>query len=412
MWDNFRYKVQLIALCSVTVISVFAALPLFINSKVYKMALLAAWVLNFICNMLFFKFSFTRRNILLLSFWLGYVIYCTVMYMLRGEGYIYGVYFYNICLSIFIFINGCFLSHEQRDRVFNYIIPLFIVCTLAVTFYIYMTNFHGINYLNALMYIYASKNSIGPIVVCCITSLLVMDVKKTAHKALRYGAMAFFVYFLLLLNNRAGVVELATVLFCFTFLIKKEKKPVKDFKRGYIVFLLSLMCCSAAGAVLIFYWDTISQKAANMLRWSLQLEKLTSLDRFSSGRLTLCAWTVKSAVSVSPIFGVGRWYLDFLYLSVVAELGIAGAVPVFAILGIIFYASLKNMRSPERHMKLLGLICVQMLVATLFEALPPFGPGTVVFLLWLLLGAWASSKDTSKIPLKDGECNNGQEIPF
>jgi hypothetical protein len=394
--DNFRYRLQLALAAITTAVTVFAALPVFLESDIYKMVLLFVWIMDFIFNVSLFKVSFTNTSMVIIISWVLYMIYCVVMHIIRGDGYINGTYFYSVSLCVFVYINGCFLSHERTKKIFSILLTIYNVCSVIVLLSIYITNFWGIQYLQIETYVYAAKNSIGPMIV---SNLIILAIQETRSNIFiniaRFACQIFFVYLLLLVNNRAGVVELAVVLICYFFLADKSHRlpDAPEGKSLSVIYILVL--CWAAFISMAFYGDLIVEKAVSFFNWALKLEQFHDLNSFSSGRISSYYFAINYAVKVSVLFGVGIWYTDLFYLSMLAEVGLIGSIPIFIILTMLFTA-VKNIRSKNNYIKLLGLLAVQTLTATFFEGLPPFGPGTVVFIFWLLFGAYEGSEHIEK----------------
>lgn len=391
--DDFKYRLQSGLVTIITAVTVFAALPVFIESDIYKILLLFIWVLNLVFNITLFKAAFSGTTVMILISWAVYGVYCVVMYIIRGGGYINGTYFYSVSLCIFIYLNGCFLAHNRTRKTFETVAKVYNACSLIVLLNIYMTSFWGVQYLEIETYIYEAKNSIGPIIV---TNLIILAMREKSSKALfkifYLLYQIFFVYLLLLVNNRAGVAELVVVLACYILFAEKSPKPVHTSKQKSLSPLYAFIPGCIALIAMILYGDFLINKVTSFLNWSLRLGDLRDLNSFSSGRLELYDLAVNYAIKANPLFGIGMWYTDLFYLSILAEVGIIGAIPIFIIVINILLIPIKNFKSKNPELTLLCLLAVQTLTSTLFEGLPPFGPGTVVFLFWLLFGAYMGSK--------------------
>lgn len=391
--DNSRHRIQQALLAITTCTTVFAALPVFSGSDTYKMILLFIWIIDFAVNVSLFKVSFTSTSMMIIISWIFYMVYSSVMHIISGDGYINGTYFYSVSLCVFIYVNGCFLFHEQTKNAFNAIMVIYNACSALILIYIYITNFWGVQYLLYETYIYGEKNSIGPIIVSNLIVLAIRETKANAlSKCMRIACQIFFTYMLLLVNNRAGIVELAIVLICYIFFSDKSHRTYDVLRPKHFSVIHMLVLFWAVLISMVFYGDILIQKVLSLFKWALRLELSYDLDRFSSGRITLYYLTINYIIKVFPLFGVGVYYTDLFYLSMIAEAGLVGAVPVFVIVLTILFSAVKNIKSKNNYIKLLGLLAVQTLTASLLEGLAPFGPGTVVFIFWLLFGAYNGSK--------------------
>ena len=108
------------------------------------------------------------------------------------------------------------------------------------------------------------------------------------------------------------------------------------------------------------------------------------LDKFSSGRLSL----YKQALNIfmqSPIIGVGQYYVDCSYLSILCESGIIGFILIEGIWG---YRVILNFRygikNKDRYGHLMISLTIFYLIESLLEAFPPFGPGVASFMFWTI----------------------------
>lgn len=117
-----------------------------------------------------------------------------------------------------------------------------------------------------------------------------------------------------------------------------------------------------------------------------------SLNTMSSGRLEL--WSQALAeFSKSPIAGTGDYYVDNMYLNVLANSGIVGFV-VFAC-GFIARLAINGKRAHElmgrgawasAFANILLTLSVFYFVESLMEGFPPYGPGTCSFMFWMICG--------------------------
>ncbi len=403
--NDFKYSLQLALIAATTVISAFAAMPVFFYSNTYRLILFSVWIIYFITNIFLHKTSLTPVGIAIIISWALYAAYCATMYLIHRDGYLNGTYFYSISLSVFIFINGCFLSHNKAKKVFDTITVIYNICSVIVVLYVYLTNFWSVEYFKVQTYIYGPKNSLGPIIVA---NLVILAIREAGNKGLvkfaRFCTIGFLVYILFLINNRAGIVELAAVLLCY--LLFSEKRPhikLSGHQKKLAVLVILVLGWILTMAI-ILQGQNIIEKSSGFLKWALKLDLINDLDKFSSGRISLYYLAIENAIKASPLLGVGFWYTDFFYLSIIAEIGLIGFIPISVIIFLIIATAFKFIKSKETYPKLLGVLCIQMLTATFFEGLPPFGPGTVVFVFWLLFGAYAGSQSRAVGEMGSRKC--------
>ncbi|MCC6103025.1 MAG: O-antigen ligase family protein [Olegusella sp.] len=137
---------------------------------------------------------------------------------------------------------------------------------------------------------------------------------------------------------------------------------------------------------------TLSPTALSYINHVFFIDKYagTSLNTMSSGRGVY--WS--EALSVfegSPAIGVGNYYVDNYYLNSLANVGIIGSV---FIVGLLVMRSMKNLgmigiiskEGIEPFIWIVFSLTFFYLIESIFEGLPPIGPGSCSFIFWMLSG--------------------------
>lgn len=383
-----KKSVQHFLLILLTCLTIFSALPILSNQVLYKIILISLWIFLFIYNILNMKINFTRLSIFIVCMWFFYVIYSLIMFQIFGEGYTNGHFFYVITLAIFVFVNGHFIyDYKQKD--FLSIVVTYIIASFIVVVYIFYNFFYGVDYLNTQEYIYRNKNSIGPIIVTNLLLIIVIkDYIKVWGRWIFLIFASFFIYVLLLTNNRAGIVQIVLTVIAY-LLIQYKNKRRKNPLTMKIKHILYILIISISLLFLVAYFFDFAKKIFELVKWSLNLNRVGNLDEYSSGRISLYKQALDEAVYKHPLRGDGVWYVDLFYLSLIAEVGLIGFIPIFLILVSILIKIVTTKLKGESQYVLMILLGLQLLIASLFEAFPPFGPGTITFLFWLLLGFYS-----------------------
>ena len=120
----------------------------------------------------------------------------------------------------------------------------------------------------------------------------------------------------------------------------------------------------------------------------------TSLDSLTSGRIHLYAQFF-DLMKDHGLIGNGARYYESFYLSVIVQFG----YPLGLYLWGYVVLMVRQIRKIYRRLSygwLLVIISISYSLNGLFEGLPPYGPGTKNFLLWLLFGFAIAQADYTK----------------
>jgi len=228
-------------------------------------------------------------------------------------------------------------------------------------------------WLASAVYIYGSKNSAAQLMaVASILLLCTYNTNAKKHRVLiKYCSLGFLLAVVLLIRARAAFVGILVSMIFYPIMIRR-------FRLRYILLLM---------AFLIFALS--DQRVLQLLKNAFLLNRYAGqgLDAFSSGRLTFYGRALDRFLEF-PLIGVGKYYVDNLYINVLTELGIVGGVPILLLW---FCRAIMNARMTQVGREsdiFMALRCMTIfyLSESLFEAYPPFGPGATTFIFWLLCG--------------------------
>ena len=223
----------------------------------------------------------------------------------------------------------------------------------------------GSDLTDSVQYAYASKNSIGILIVLMVIATSNIKFSKKYEWIINI-LKVWFIIFLFLLQNRTGLLILLSY-YLITIIIKKRK--INIYK---VLFFISII-------VLFFVFKN---KILNFLEWSLRLNVSKNLDDLSSGRLTLIKKAIESFKNNIWI-GIPKYYIDNFFVCILAEYGLIGSSIVFAIVGTVIVDCIKYLNKKNNLMFFLMIVP---LIASLFEAMPPFAPGAIYCTFWFIYG--------------------------
>lgn len=116
-----------------------------------------------------------------------------------------------------------------------------------------------------------------------------------------------------------------------------------------------------------------------------------NLETFSSGRMHL--WANALAVFSSHVFlGGGNYYVDNLYINLLAQGGLIGSLFLIGLLFFRMYLNFQSLRCNKFRihsnavLKINVIASIFYIVMTIFEGYPPFGPGVASMFFWMLNG--------------------------
>lgn len=239
-------------------------------------------------------------------------------------------------------------------------------------------------------YAYSGKNAISSSILfsLIISVYYFRDAqnKKPVWLCFLVGlASLFMAYVLLALKCRAVIVAIPFVVACEAINPRNEKK-----------YRWGLLAASLAAVCLVLIVPTTRNILINGILLS---NGKGSLDSISSGRITLIieAWNV---FKLSPIFGIGPYYVDCAPMELLTEYGVLGFILCLPSYFLILYVLIKGRWSKKVEWNYLLLLFVVFLLNSLFEAYTPYGPGLRTFVLWMLAGEIAAdSKNMVFIPM-------------
>ena len=329
-------------------------------------------------------------------FWAGFTLYMFLDVRKKGTLSRFSVYFGIVyvlfvayCLGLTLFGYDHIQSHYLRvmpiallmSILGNLCAPFFSLENLRKLCYVYITmallfgvwvyfNFFGsyAEWLRSTIYLFDQKNSAAQIWSSAM--LLLLFIPKYHNKIYRFGGILIFLGFVYLLGmSQCRTAILALLIVLVVWLYTQNKKYAIISALG-----ISLI------AVLLWRWEV----TRIFVEQSLLLNKYagTDLNTFSSGRLVLYAEAWKTFLQ-HPFAGVGLYYVDNSYLSVLAESGVVGFVMIESIW---VYKIMNNIKlaKQSRFSNLLYAWTCFYLVESILEGLPPFGPGVSSFMFWFV----------------------------
>ncbi len=277
---------------------------------------------------------------------------------------------------------------KENQKLLGWLLAAFWIGTLLVCGEIWLKYIKGTS-ISQSRYVYSGKNGISSSILFAL--LISAYHYRTGIRAkplwlsIVIGAASIFMaYVLLALKCRAVIFSIP---FLIIIEIANTRNPAK--------YRQALAAASFGIGALILIFPTTRDLLINGILLS---NGKGNLDSISSGRITLISEAI-NVFKLSPVFGIGSYYVDCAPIELLVEYGAIGlilALPSYLLIPYILY---KRRGSTKTEWNLLLLLCVIFLINSIFEAFTPYGPGLRTFMLWLLAGQVYS--DMSGKTLKD-----------
>ena len=238
--------------------------------------------------------------------------------------------------------------------------------------------------------LFFSKNQLGQMLGSAVifeTFILPKQQKKRYMKLLLYICSVVSLIVLMDIHSRTPLIALVVVTIV-TFILKKNKTN-KDYwlALGVIVLLVILIMCLGGIDFLKELFEVDSDTNINSAE---------GINDVTSGRIDGYSGALNDFIN-SPVFGLGAYaYIDNFIICTLRTGGIFLASFILPFIYGKLYVSFRNANNflkkyndDERINVIMFIIrtfSIYFFVISLMEGYPPVGPGTSVFLLWLMMG--------------------------
>ena len=298
-----------------------------------------------------------------------------------------------VMIAMFVLFVGNVLGPYISLYDLKRILRSYAYATVVLAIDVYLEFFRGATF--SRIYIYNEKNSTALLLFTGLIILLAELGEKrkkpgnSVKTAFNIVLCVILAYGTLILQCRAVYVSAAIVLVLFVISSGLNKR----------VKTLIVLTVFAA----ILYYLTHGQALDSFLdRFIYAGRSSTDLNDLSSGRTQEWShfWT---DLGDGFLFGNGRMKRESLVLTALLEFGFVFGVPILylAVYPILF--GIKNIDKNSSLYFLFIAVAIGFATNMLFEQLAPFGPGVKCFLLWFLLGIFASWKTGPYVRISDYE---------
>lgn len=311
---------------------------------------------------------------------LSLVLYCCIVmvfFAIGGNANFSMTIIRLILLPCFVYIVviNFFYKHDEEyvePIVWTFVLTV-IICSLII-----ITTYDISSWLNSSQYIYSlgtHKNSMGQLLgTALIFCILYFQPDRKLFNVVRYIAIAVIVLAMLYVQCRSALV--AVILTFGIYLISKSNHKIL-YALLVIAALLVLSQSETFAEIFghVFYLDKYSTGTG------------LDVDRFSSGRLGYYAEALE-VIKDNLLFGTQTSYVDNFWLCMLENLGVVGCLICFPLIIFRFVKNIKSSSKIRLKDRSLGnfvwAITIFTIVISMFEAYPPFGPGSASMMFWTL----------------------------
>lgn len=361
-------------------LTVFSQMPQFVESSLSSIISRIIWVVLILYvfisrRTLKINKTFLRSLIVPVVF----SVFVFMMTVLTNVPY-YSTGLYSVMLlSVFVFFIGTNVGEGLKDSDLRIIGGGYVAASIIVAFSVWIKYLKGAD-ITEKMYLYASKNSIG---IILLTAFIICYVygwkkKKILINILNTAIMVFFVYVIMLLKCRAAIIVFPVII-AVSLVNSSFPKKVK------VLIVLLLLALFIALQNDNFYQTIVE----NIILGSRGAND--DLNEISSGRVDEWATFFKDFYKVLVV-GDGASARESLILASYLQFGIFIGTLIICYA---FWPLVKGIKwtyiSKNKNAFLFLLIAIAYSINAILEQYSPFGPGVRCFYLWLLFGIFISN---------------------
>lgn len=279
---------------------------------------------------------------------------------------------YAIFVALLVFICGVLLGNKLNENDVEVICRWYTLGAVLLAI-ILVINTGGNFGLQSRVYGGLNKNSVGQILSTAATILMIgISTKKgRSNTILRVLLSAFLIVILFLMRSRTCILCFSASIIIMLF----SRYTNRKVKRWILLALVGTV---------VFVLLNPNFRTILITNILFANRDATSLDALTSGRISIYSQFFP-LMKGNELIGSGARYYESFYLSVLVQFGYPVGLYLW---GYVLYM-LRQIRKSQEYVPygwLLVIISISYSLNGVFEGLPPFGPGTKNFLLWLLFG--------------------------
>lgn len=326
-----------------------------------------------------------------------FVLFAALCEFFTGRNYLNTALASAMYVSVFIYFVGIVSARYFDENTVKTISTFYILSASIVAINIFFEFLLGYD-ISSRFYAYTSKNSVSQIIITAVIMIIVfkfnLKTKKLLDEILTIGYVVLFVflvYTILLLRSRATIIALPFIFIAIMWWGKTNRKAA--------IFI-------TIGIVMVFIYFILNPTVYDsFIKNVIYAGRGDTFADLSSERDV--EWkNFGSDFSISPLIGLGSNKRESLILTALLEYGLLGGIPILLYALNPLYYGLNKLNLKKSETQMFILIAFTYILNGVFEQLSPFGPGVKCYILWFLMGAYATNFMYVK-PRKRGYLNNG-----
>lgn len=364
-------SVTFLFFCVAILSSVFSQIPEI--QSYLRPTMFLSWILA--CGYSFFEY---RKPIMIPNFMVGMffaVVLNLVFNLMIGfndDARMNSSYVSLMFIPFFMYFMGTRFFSIFSDFQIRNLLWVFCLSSLFLGLYVKFVHIGSTSsWFGTLTYLYTSKNSAAQILVSgAIIAFLFLKSQNKILNLLRFIIVFVNIICCLYMMARGACFSL---IFAYLILIFCQKNI-----KAFFTFLLFGI------GLLILYFS--NENFEFFINHAFLLDKYSHSDgdEYSSGRLSLYYHAFQLFIQ-APFCGIGNFYVDNFYISLLTGNGIIGSVFFIFVMFWRFGANIKFYLKERSIFSLTTLLLTVFFFGeSLFEGLPPFGPGVCSMMLWFL----------------------------
>lgn len=312
-----------------------------------------------------------------------FLTFCFVTQNITGTQYL-GNDIYNICVSIIFTITSYLFWKKRGSKHLLNNISLILIISAIVLAYSFVPLLMNSSIIGR-DYAVENKNNIAYLLLSCAIFCIINY--RPQIKKMRFLALVFaflLLAYMILLKSRATILGLFLIISYFIF--KSRNKKVQ----------LGITIATSCIVLFIILTPEYYESIVNGILFAGR--DASNINDLSSNRISIFYNRLSDFSFDNCLYGIGNVYFDSFPIAIVVQYGLIGASILFLYLKKII-CHINNLNKIDNPIFLTSfLLLISLLTNSLFEAYPPFGPGTKCMVFWMCYGFCFAEE--SKISLK------------
>lgn len=300
-----------------------------------------------------------------------FLLYCFTLESFTRIQYL-GNDMYNICVSVLFMITSyLFWRKKGTAHIANNISIILIISAVIL----------AISFLPTLMgssifgreYAVQNKNNIAFLLMSC--GVFVFFNYKTKSKIAKYlvnmTIVLLFVY-VFILKSRATLLGMLLIISYYIY-----KSENKKFQLTAIITILTTII------IILLTPEYYSNIVDGII---LAGRDVNDINDLSSNRIEIFQERLSEFSLNNCLYGIGNVYFDSFFIAIIVQYGILGGGIILLYLKSILSHIYRLHKIDNTIFITTFLLLISLLTNSLFEAYPPFGPGTKCLVFWMCYG--------------------------